>query len=180
MMQDIRLFALLAAAILAGCASVPGDISKPVEGPSIAEARGHPERYAGARVRWGGTISEVDNRENGTVITVVGRPLTRGGEPLRQRRSTGRFFAEIDRFLEPREYAAGRRITVTGRLTGIRQSKIDEYVYDYPVVRVQRLHLWREYARRDPYPWPYYRPYPYWYHPYWRRYPGYMHYPWHY
>lgn len=170
-----------AALLLGGCASVPENISTPQSGPGVGEARADPARHAGAQVRWGGTISEVSNLEDRTVITVVARPLTGKGEPLADRRAVGRFFAEVGRFLDPEEYKPGRRITVVGRFTGIRQSNIEQYTYDYPVVQVDHLYMWREYVNRDPYRrGPYYRPFPYWYDPYWRHYHGYMHYPWYY
>lgn len=176
-----RLFVVMAAAALGGCATIPENISTPVPGPDVREVGADPDSHTGARVRWGGTISEVNNLEDRTVIAVVARPLTRNGEPLGGEAALGRFFAEVDRFLEPEEYKTGRRITVVGQFTGIRQSRIDQYVYDYPVVQVQHLYMWQQYARRDPYPiGPYYRPFPYWHHPYWRHYHGFLHHPWHY
>ena len=167
--------------LLGGCATVPDNIASPVPGPGLREVRANPADHTGAQVRWGGTISAVSNLKAHTVVTVVARPLTRRGEPLADRPALGRFFAEVGRFLDPEEYRSGRRITVVGRFTGIRQSKIDEYLYDYPVVRVQHLYMWPEYARRDPYRTrPLYHPFPYWWDPYWRHYHGYMHYPWYY
>lgn len=178
-MPAARLIACFAAAILAGCASVPDDIKSPAPGPRLQEVRAAPEDHIGATVRWGGTISEVSNLEDRTVIAVVARPLTRSGEPLANERPLGRFFADVERFLDPEEYRSGRRITVVGPFTGIRPAKIDQYLYDYPVVRVQNLYIWQEYTARDPYlPGPYHRPYPYWHDPYWPHYRGFMHYPW--
>lgn len=180
-MPATRLIVGIAAVMLGGCASIPEDISAPVPGPGVREVRADPGGYTGTRVRWGGTISEVSNRESRTVITVVARPLTRKGRPRGDESALGRFFAEVGQFLDPEEYESGRRITVVGRFTGIRPSNIDQYVYDYPVVQVQHLYLWREYARRDPYRiGPYYRPFPYWRYPYPRHYHGLMHHPWYY
>lgn len=180
-MPVTRVIIALALAALAGCASVPSSISTPVPGPDVRAVLNDPGRYTGAKVRWGGTIAGVTNLADRTVVTVVARPLTGDGEPLGDRPALGRFFAEVDRFLEPEEYRSGRRVTVVGRYVGIRQSKIDQYVYDYPVVQAQNLHMWREYAERRPYrAWPSYRSYPYWYDPYWSRYHGFMHYPWYY
>lgn len=174
-----RGLALITAVLaLGGCATVPETISTPVAGPDVREARANPAAHTGTTVRWGGTISEVTNLEDRTVITVVARRLSNRGEPSGDDRAIGRFLAEVDRFLEPEEYEAGRRVTVVGRFTGIRQQKIDEYVYDYPVVQVSDLYLWEEYVQpRDP--WPHYCP-PSWRYPYsWRdRYYGFRHHPW--
>ena len=167
------------ALILGGCTSVPKNISTPVPGPDAREARANPAAHAGSMVRWGGTISDINNLERRTVITVVARPISRRGEPRGDEKAVGRFLAEIDRFLEPAEYGAGRRITVVGRFTGIRSKRIDQYVYDYPVVRVRDLYVWEEYVeRRDRYH-RYHCP-PFWRYPYsWRhRYYGFHHYPW--
>lgn len=169
--------ACAAALLLTGCVSIPEAIRTPVDGPTVPEARTNPQSHAGAQVRWGGTISGIDNLEDRTVLTIVARPTTRRGEPLGEEASTGRFLAEINRFLDPEVYKPGRRVTVVGRFTGIRAASIDQYVYDYPVVRGRDLYLWEDYVRRAPrYPGPYYHRYryPYWHYPY----PGFHHYPW--
>lgn len=172
----------IAAALIGGCASVPKSISAAPAGPAVREVRADPGRHMGEKVRWGGTISEVRNLEDRTVVTVVARPTTRRGEPLGEERSTGRFLAEVNRFLDPAEYEAGRRITVAGRIIGTRSLKIDQYVYDYPVVRVDSLYLWTDYVRRDYpyryYPWPYYDPF--WPDPFYHPFPGYPYRPWYY
>lgn len=169
------------ALMLGGCSTIPETISTPVDGPTVNEARADPRANAGRRVRWGGTVSEVSNLAQRTVITVVSRPLTGSGEPLADRAAQGRFLAEVGRFLDPEEYKSGLRITVVGRFTGIRQDRIGEYLYDYPVVQVQHLYTWREPVPRSRYrDWPYYRPWPYWHDPYWPYHRGYPHYPWYY
>lgn len=176
-----RLACCLAALLLGGCASIPENIRTPVPGPSVAEVRAHPASHTGQKVRWGGTISNVQNLEKRTVITVVARPLTRKGEPLADRASTGRFLADVNGFLDPEVYKAGRRVTVVGKLGGIRSQKIDQYVYNYPVVRADAVHLWREYVRPEPYPydpWPFYDPF--WPYPYYHHFHGYPYYPWYY
>lgn len=172
-----RLALFLAALAVGGCASVPGNISTPVAGPEVREVRADPQAHIGRMVRWGGTIAEVRNLENQTVVTVVARPTTRKGEPLGGEPSTGRFMIEADLFLDPEEYEAGRRITAVGRFAGIRSAKVGQYAYDYPVLSATDLHLWQEYARRE-YP-PYYYD-PYWYHPYPWRYPYFHGHPWYY
>lgn len=180
-----RLLACLAALAVYGCASVPETITTPVSGPDVRQVRTNPDRHVGERIRWGGTITEVKNLQDRTVVTVVARRTTRRGEPLGDEPSTGRFLLEVNRFLDPEEYKTGRQITVVGTISEIRSGKIDQYAYDYPVVRAEDLYLWAEYVRRrDPYPYPYYGwPYydPFWGHPWHRNHLyGFGHYPWHY
>lgn len=179
-MLNSRLALCAVALLIGGCASIPENIRTPVPGPNVAQVRANPGPHMGQKVRWGGTISAVSNLENRTVITVVDRPITRSGEPLADERSTGRFIAEAKGFLDPDVYKPGRRITVVGHISGIRSSKIGEYVYDYPVVQADALYLWQEYTKPEPYPYPYYPwPYydPFWPYPYYHRFPGY---PWYY
>lgn len=174
-----RLAYCLAALVIGGCASIPENIRTPVAGPSVAQVRADPGPHMGQQVRWGGTISGVQNLEKMTVITVVARPISRKGEPLAGRASTGRFLAEATGFLDPAVYEPGRRITVVGHITGIKPQKIDQYVYKYPVVRADAVHLWAEYVRPDPNPydpWPFYDPF--WPNPYYHHFYGYPYYPW--
>lgn len=179
-MLKATLACCLAALLISGCATIPENIRTPVAGPAVAEVRANPGPHIGQKVRWGGTISKVDNLKDQTVITVVARPITRSGEPLAGEPTTGRFLADVSRFLDPDVYRRGRRITVVGHIAGVRPSKIGEYVYTYPVVRATALYLWEEYARPEPYPYPYY-PWPY-YDPFWpypyHHFYGYPYYPW--
>jgi len=169
------LVACAGALLLAGCASIPEAVRTPVDGPTVPAARADPQTHSGVEVRWGGTISDVENLEDRTFLTVVARPVTRRGEPLGEQASTGRFLAEFDRFLDPDVYRPGRRVTVVGRFTGIRPASIDQYIYDYPLVHGRDLHLWEDYVRPAPrYPRPYYHRYPYWHYPY----AGFHRYPW--
>lgn len=173
-----RLIACTTVLALYGCASVPESISTPI-GPDVREVRADPGGHVGEKVRWGGTITEVKNLEQSTVVTVVARRTTRQGEPLGSEPSLGRFQIDVNRFLDPEEYRPGRRVTAVGTIMEIRSGKIGEFVYDYPVVRAEDVYLWAEYVRRrDPYPYPYYFGWPYddpfWGHP-WHR-----HYPWYY
>ncbi|MBS1269684.1 MAG: Outer membrane protein slp [Gammaproteobacteria bacterium] len=167
--------------MLGGCTAIPRNISTPIAGPDVREVRDNPEAHIGKRVRWGGTISDIENLENRTVITVVARRITRKGEPLADTPSTGRFLAETERFLDPEEYKSGRRLTVKGRITGTRSSKIDQYLYTYPVVTTENPYLWEDYVGRDPYPHdrPYYYPYGSYRYPWHHRhFHGFSHYPW--
>lgn len=171
----IRFLAVPLLALLAGgCASnVPVAIRDPIPGsPSLAEVRKDPVPHLGTRVRWGGVIVAVHNREDTTRIEVVGRKLDSGGRPTSGDATAGRFLAEVAGFLDPAVYAQGREITVVGTLAEPETRKIGEFPYRFPVVRARAHYLWppKEPAR-DAYPPPwYYDPwYPYHspYSPYW-------------
>lgn len=172
---------MLSTTLLAGCASqIPEQIRNvPASSPSVSEARAGTERLVGARVRWGGTIASVENRESQTWIEIVARELQEDGRPSQGDHSQGRFLARFQGFLDPAIYSKGRQITVVGSLNGQQTRAIDKYEYTYPVVNVESHYLWDKilpdsYAR-DPYLQSplFYDPYfydPFYYDPfYWRR-----------
>jgi outer membrane lipoprotein len=148
---------MLGATLLAACASqIPEQIRNvPENSPSVSAARAGIKRLIGARVRWGGTIANVENRESQTWIEVVARDLQDNARPRDSDRSQGRFLARVDGFLDPAIYSKGREITVVGSLDGQQTRAIDKYEYRYPVVDVQSYYLWERIAdepyARDPY-----------------------------
>lgn len=128
---------------LSGCATVPVPIpASSVSNPSLAEVRESPSDYRGLTVRWGGTIIKVENREQETVLLIMGRPLDDEGKPQIEGASPGRFMAKIDGFLDPVIYSPGRLVTVAGTIVGSESRKIGRYSYRYPVVAVEDYHLW--------------------------------------
>jgi outer membrane lipoprotein len=144
---------ILLSGLMAACASpIPHEIRTPLsDAPSLGEARTDTQAGIGRRVRWGGTIVEVENMEKDTWIQVVSRPLDRDGAPQATDSSEGRFFARIDGFLDPAIYAADRDITVTGVLEQGLSRKVGEYPYLLPVVHAPHYYLWpRKAAYRRP------------------------------
>lgn len=119
----------------------------------------------GETVRWGGTIAKVDNVENGTLLQIVSRPLSSWGRPLHNDQSAGRFIAQVDGFLDPVIMKAGKDVTVLGMLTELRQGKVGETAYSFPVVTVSQLKMWKP---RQPAS-PYYDNY--WRHDFWHDWP---------
>jgi outer membrane lipoprotein len=166
---------LLLTLLLSACASqVPQNIRKaPADNLSLEQVREHTADYLGRQVRWGGTIIETGNREAATLLTVLGRPLYKGGEPKFTDDSAGRFIAIVPAFLDPQVYAPDRQVTFTGSLLRTETGKVGEYPYTYPVIQADVWYLWPEETERPrgyPPPW-YYDPwYPYGY-PYPYRYP---------
>ena len=160
--------ALLAALWLAGCASIPLPIrSAPEQGPSPAEVRAMPQRFAGTVVRWGGVIAGVKNKADGSIVAVGSRPPSDVARPEEVDTTAGRFLAYIKAFIDPVVYAKGRDFTVVGKVSGVERRKIGEYDYSFPVVQASGYYLWpkRLAPMREPYyyypavsPWPYYDP----------------------
>jgi outer membrane lipoprotein len=171
---------LLLTLLLSACASqVPQSIREAPAGmPSLQQVRANASDYLGQQVRWGGIIIETVNREDATWLTLLGRPLYKGGKPKITDDSAGRFIAIVPEFLDPQVYATDRRVTVSGTLLRTETGQVGDYPYTYPVVQSDAWYLWPKeteppYAYRYPGwydPWyydPWYPPYAYPYR-YWR------------
>ncbi len=162
---------------LSGCASrLPQSIEQaPGESIAIAQVQKTPQSFLGKEVRWGGDILEVANTGDHTDVLVLGRELSKKGEPVVDGQVDARFIARFAGFREPAVFPQDKRLTVSGVISGVEQRKVGEYSYPYPVVEVRESHLWPDPRPRDEhryyygpyYGWgPYYR-YPWWGYPYW-------------
>jgi outer membrane lipoprotein len=136
------------------------------------------DKLVGTPVRWGGTIAQVDNKQNETWIELVQKDLRNSGQPLASDHSEGRFVARVAGFLDPAIYSKGREMTVAGTLDQPLPGRIGEFGYLFPVVKANTVYLWEkepDVVYYDPMPYWYYDPwYPYrfpyhYYPPYWRR-----------
>lgn len=142
--------------LLGGCASPPIETEVGAGVPSTggpvgaiaddgSRAGGFEDEAAdaGGRVLWGGTIVGARNLDDGTELEVLAYPLDRRQRPMTGRPAAGRFLILSDDYLETLDYAAGRLVTVLGARAGMREGRVGEAPYDYPVVRAESLHLWR-------------------------------------
>ena len=155
-------YILLLTLLLGACASqVPRGIREaPADSPSLQQLRTQASDYLGRPTRLGGTIVATDNREDATWLTVLGRPLYKGGAPQSTDDSAGRFIAIVPAFLDPQIYAPDRQVTVTGTVLRTEAGKVGEYPYRYPVIQAEVWYLWP--VQTEP---PYGYPYPGWYDP---------------
>ena len=162
---------ILAGLILSGCAAIPQAIRNPPPGdPQLEAVRGQPDAYLGQRVRWGGEIVSIENRERETLVVMVARPLGFSGRPKDTDQSPGRFLARFEGFLDPATYKAERELTVSGPLEAPQIRNVGTYPYLYPVLRVEQSQLWDPLPAYPPGYWrhPYDDPWYYsWRHPYW-------------
>ncbi len=162
--------AVLAMTILTvGCATqAPPFLREPLpDNPALTQVSADTGSYAGRKVRWGGSIEQLENQAQETWLEIVERPLDGSGRPRESDRSGGRFIARVAGFLDPVIYARGRDITLTGIVDGDSSRKIGEFDYRYVVVKTASAHLW---PLLIPAPTMYYDPfwhdpwYPYWPH----------------
>ena len=161
---------LALAVLLGGCASAfPKEVMRDVNTSlSADDLRRDPATYQGARVIVGGEILSTQPKPGQTEIELLARRLDDGDAPEHSDRSAGRLLLRSPDFLDPAVYAAGRRITVIGTVTGAEDRKVGELPYRYPVIAIERIRLWpqevAQYPAYSPWgPWPYG---PYFYDPY--------------
>lgn len=142
-MKVFLIFALFGG-LLAGCASiVPSAIrNAPPGAPGVGEVRTNPDRLMGTHIRWGGTITTVENRASESWIEIVTRHLEYDGRPKESGTSEGRFLARIDGFVDPVVYAKGRLLTVAGVLEKPVTRLIGDFSYVFPVVHAESYFLW--------------------------------------
>jgi outer membrane lipoprotein len=156
--------------LLTACSShIPAEIKQAVEdAPDIQKIHLDPNQYIGRKVRWGGTILQIENKQDTSWLSIVGFPLNSYGRPLQSGESTGRFIAIIDEFLEPKIYTSDRQITFGGTFVKTESRKVGEFSYDYPVIKVEHYYLWpvvtTPNTNHPPYWW--YDPWYYPAHPY--------------
>ena len=156
--------ALLAAALLAGCVrAFPDEALRGVNRDlTLAALRADPAASVDQRVILGGEILATQPRAGETEIEVLGRRLAGGDSPELSDRSDGRFLVRAPGFLDPAVYAAGRRVTVHGRVAPPEDRPIGNLPYRYPVIAAEGVRLWPQ-EPTIPYAPPYYDPYwPYW------------------
>jgi outer membrane lipoprotein len=168
----MRAVVLLCLLVTACASSLPEGLreSPPVE-ISIAQARADIGVYASQQVRWGGRITNVENRAGETVLDIVAYDLDGSGRPREGDASLGRFLAHHDGFLDPAVYAKGREVTVGGTILGMQTRPIGQYAYPYVAVKADDIHLWPPPVERRPYDHygmydPFFSPFgPWWYLP---------------
>lgn len=96
-------------------------------------------------VRWGGTITRVENlADDRTLLEIVSRPLRRNGRPIHNDTSEGRFFAYIEKFLDPEIVVPGRDVTIVGALIARQSGAIGEAQYIFPVVAARDVDYWKK------------------------------------
>ncbi|MFC1749948.1 Slp family lipoprotein [Pseudomonadota bacterium] len=165
-----RLWYFIALILLSGCAArVPAPINiTPPTSLTVAQVQVDPTQHVGTQVRWGGEITQVENKTSHTWVEIVNRTLQKNGEPYRSGHSGGRFIASFPGFVDPKVYAKGKTITIVGSVEGGTRHPIGEYEYQFPIIAVTSSYLWPD-ENKEPqyiYPLP-----PWYYDPWWPYYP---------
>jgi outer membrane lipoprotein len=134
---------LIVATALQACSSQPvvPAADRTITPQQAASIRTSP---SDALLQWGGVIIETKNLSETTEVQVLAYPLDEHGRPDTETNSTGRFIAQLPGYLEPVEYAVGRQVTTTGKLAGVRQGKVADSDYPFPILDCAEIALWPE------------------------------------
>ena len=147
----MRLHLLPICLFLSACAGLPSAVKDvPVTKLSYTEASRDPNSYKNTSVRWGGSIIDVDNEQDYTLIQVLSYPLDFTGRPQFSKPSQGRFVIKSSEFLDPAVYAKDREITVAGVLEGDIERTVGKKTVRLPLVSSISMYLWPIYLA-DPY-----------------------------
>ncbi len=137
-MQLRTLLPLLAVA-LAGCASAPKVLQGEFDSQSPEQAAS-----AGAAVRWGGVVIEVEPQADRTCFQILSRELSSYGRPQLSDASEGRFLACRAGFYDPAVFTRGREVTVVGMLDGNERRTVGEFELQLPRIAASIVYLWPE------------------------------------
>ena len=142
--MHVQLLSLLfLAGLLTACASTPVfDTSAVVKSLTPQSVIAEPADSQGKTALWGGTILDTRNLKDATRIEVLAYPLDSSQRPILSSKPLGRFIIHQQGFLEPAAYSQGRLVSVLGRITESQSGQVGESAYTYPVINVQKLHLW--------------------------------------
>lgn len=161
---------VLAAALLAACATQPAPLRGQYSTVTPAQATDHDS--TGATVRWGGRVVTVEPKENRTCFEMISTRLNGYGRPYWASDEVGgRFIACRKGFYDPALFEKNREVTFTGRIEGYENRKIGGYDYRFPLLAADVVYLWPVRDRVDVvqpmpyYGYPYYTP---WWGPRWR------------
>lgn len=95
-----------------------------------------------AVLEWGGVIVDTQNLPERTELQVIAYPLGRSGRPNLDEAPMGRFIAVTPGYLETAEYHKGRQVTLSGKVSGIRQGSVGEAEYLFPIIETAEIQLW--------------------------------------
>lgn len=129
--------------LLVSCATTPDfDTSQVDRSITPSSAINEIKTTLGKSILWGGTILETRNLKGSTQIEILAYPLSSSHRPLLDKKPLGRFIIKQSGYLEASNYAAGKQLSVLGKISGNQSGKIGESRYSYPVINAEGLHLW--------------------------------------
>ena len=153
--------------LISACSIVPESIRTADDAVlvSFVDAKNSSHVIQDKMARWGGVIAKVENKKEFTVLEVVNVELNSAAKPKSINESAGRFRLYYKGLLDPMIYQKGKDVTAVGMIGTSEDGKIGELEYQFPVLNVTGIYLWKEVQRinvrvkSDPFMDPYFNPY---------------------
>lgn len=153
-MKRSGLSVMIASILFAGCAGT--DCRAPVGDPRLTPMAASADgEHVGELVQWGGALVETRHREARTELEVVSYALDNCGRPHTGSAPTGRFIIDRPGFMETTDYETGRLVSATGRITGVREGKVGDVSYKFPLLESYKVKFLPRRRLRESYsrPW---------------------------
>lgn len=132
---------------LSGCATTPQVLQG--EFVTISPAESKIKHVMNQHVRWSGIIVQTINNKDKTCFEIVETETTKKIRPKKIIAKDGsRFLACKEGFLEPHAFDK-RLVTVTGNLIAYTEKNVGEFAYEYPVVKIDLIYIWRDRSQRN-------------------------------
>jgi len=142
-------------------------MSRAIINPSLKALQKEPERYRERLFILGGRIVETRVTNEGSLVEAVVMPVDDYGYISDGPYAGGRFIARLKKeagILDPTIFKEGLEVTVAGVFRELREGRIDERDYLFPLFDIEEIHLWEEaeptYYIIEPFPGWFYYPYP--------------------
>jgi len=148
-MNIFKLITPLTVLAISGCMTVPKALQG--EFSTISPAQAKKQHIMNEAVRWSGYIIQTINRKDKTCFEIVESETYKDLRPKNVIPvNGGRFLACKEGFLEPTAFDK-RNVTITGTLVAYTEQDIGEFKYEYPVVKTDKVYIWRKNPRFNNY-----------------------------
>lgn len=150
-MKSNILISIVLATTLSACANIPDKLQVADTTTLIPfdSAKAEKEANIGNSARWGGVIAKITNNADNSMLEIVNFPLSSSARPKQKDETLGRFRVYFKGLLDPIIYKVGRSITAVGTISTPEQGKIGEHEYQFPVLKAENVHLWKNIERVD-------------------------------
>lgn len=129
---------------LGGCSSIPKSIdgnNSPILQKNFVSVHNSPNLYEGQYVRFRGTVVNVINKDNETLLELAVLPLDTSAKPEINKQYEGRVIAKINKFLDPLNFR-NHLVTILGTLTGSEKGTIGKTPYDFVTMNIEGYQIW--------------------------------------
>ena len=110
---------------------------------TFAMISANPGAFLDQHLLVGGVVIEIEDTEEGSILEVMEWRLSRWGEPSYLDDDGRRFLVKTSEALDPMIYEPGTLITLAGVVLGYEARLLGEHEYDYPVLDMIEIHLWK-------------------------------------